>query len=130
MKLHHIGIAVRDIAKDPEDYQRALGIPLESRVFEDEFQRVRIRFGWIEGSVLVEFVEPIGEASPVTRWVERGGGVYHVCYQVKNLEQEIDRACRAGGILVTRPCPAPALGNKRIAFVYTRGRNLVEFLEE
>src|SRR5215471_4605931 len=130
MRLHHIGIAVRDIAKDPERYQKALGILLESRIVEDKSQRVRVRFGSIVGSVLVEFVEPIGEASPVTGWVERGGGVYHVCYQVKDLEQELDHVCRAGGILVTRPCPAPALGNKRIAFVYTRGRNLVEFLEE
>jgi methylmalonyl-CoA/ethylmalonyl-CoA epimerase len=129
MRVHHVGIAVNSIAKHAEQYRRALGIPLTSEVVEDEVQNVRVAFAEA-GDILIEFVEPLGDDSPVTALVSRGGGLYHVCYVVRDVEAAIERVRQAGGRLISGPSPARAFDGRQIAFVFTPDRSVVEFLED
>jgi methylmalonyl-CoA/ethylmalonyl-CoA epimerase len=130
MKLHHVGVAVSSIAEHAEQYRRALDIGLAGEIIEDELQKVRVAFAQVGEGVFVEFVEPLGDDSPVSNLLKRGGGLYHVCYLVPDIEAAVERVRRAGGMVVSGPTPARAFGGRRVAFVYTRGRSLVEFLEE
>jgi methylmalonyl-CoA/ethylmalonyl-CoA epimerase len=131
MRLHHVGIAVNSIAELAEHYYEALGIGLTTDVIVDELQKVRVAFAAVGNDVFIEFVEPLGPVSPVSGILERrGGGLYHVCYEVSDLETTIHNVCAAGGILVSGPTPARAFGGRRVAFVLTRERSLIEFLEE
>ena len=66
---------------------------------------------------------------PVQTFAAKGGGLHHVCYVVDNLEEAIATA-RSHGALVTRqPMPAVAFGGRRIAWIYTKNRLLIEYLE-
>ncbi|MCP9496610.1 MAG: VOC family protein [Pyrinomonadaceae bacterium MAG19_C2-C3] len=130
MKLHHVGIAVESIARAAANYEQSFGIKLTSEIIDDERQRVRVAFAEAGAGVFIEFVEPLGADSPITRLLEKGGGLYHVCYLVTDIEVAVERVREAGGVVVSRPTPAAAFDNRRIAFVYTRDRNLVEFLED
>jgi methylmalonyl-CoA/ethylmalonyl-CoA epimerase len=78
---------------------------------------------------LIELVEPAGPESPVSRILERGGGLHHLCYEVDNLESHLGFCKSVGSIIVRTPVPAVAFGGRRIAWVLTRKRLLVEFLE-
>ena len=79
---------------------------------------------------MIELVEPAGEDSPVFRFLsERGGGLHHLCYTVGNLDDEIARMKRAGSMAVRRPKPAVAFGGRKIAWMLTPERLLVELLE-
>lgn len=129
MKLHHIGVAVKSIVAHVEEYQRALGVSLTTEIIEDELQKVRVAFARVGDDVFIEFVEPLGDNSPINNLIKRGGGLYHTCYVVPDIEAAIERVRESGGLIVNGPIPARAFDNRRIAFVYTANRSLVEFLE-
>jgi methylmalonyl-CoA/ethylmalonyl-CoA epimerase len=130
MKLHHIGIAVDDIAHHAEQYRKALGISLTGEIIDDEIQKVRVAFAAVGPETFIEFVEPLGDDSPITRLLKKGGGLYHVCYLVPDVDSAIQRVQAAGGRVVSPPAPARAFGGRRIAWVYTVDRSLIEFLEQ
>ena len=129
MKLHHVGVAVDSIVEHAEQYRRALGVSLTTEIIEDELQKVRVAFAEVGDGVFIEFVEPLGDDSPIRNLIKRGGGLYHACYVVPNIEAAIEQVLQAGGLIVSGPVPARAFENRRIAFVYTQNRSLVEFLE-
>jgi methylmalonyl-CoA/ethylmalonyl-CoA epimerase len=129
IRLHHLGIAVRSIAKQGAGYCEMFGIEAPGQPVNDELQKVRVAFADLGNGVAIEFVEPLGEDSPIQRILNRGGGLYHVCYEVSDLEAHVERVRARGGLLVNGPVPASAFGGRRIAFVYTPGHDLVEFVE-
>jgi catechol 2,3-dioxygenase-like lactoylglutathione lyase family enzyme len=81
------------------------------------------------GQPLIELVEPAGESSPVARFAQRGGGLHHLCYEVESLEEQLEQIRAAGAILVRPPLPAIAFNTRRICWVFTRERLLLEYLE-
>jgi methylmalonyl-CoA/ethylmalonyl-CoA epimerase len=129
IKLHHVGIAVRSIDEQGTGYCQAIGIASPREPVADELQNVRVAFADLGDGVALEFVEPLGEKSPIDRILSRGGGLYHVCYEVADLDAELARVRALGGLLVNGPVPAAAFDGRRIAFVYTAGHDLVEFVE-
>ena len=130
MTLHHVGLAVDSIASHAEQYRQALGIDLCGEIVEDDIQRVRVAFARVGPNTFIELVEPLDASSPIAGVLKNGGGIYHLCYLVPDLDGAIDRVRKAGGRLVSGPNPARAFGGRRIAWVYTSTRTLIEFLEQ
>jgi len=130
MMLHHVGIAVRSILRSAAQYHQALGVSLEGDIVEDEIQKVRVAFAPVGNGTYIEFVEPVGDDSPVQGVLKRGGGLYHVCYLVSDINAAIEGVRSVGGRLVSGPVPARAFNGRPIAWVYTPDRSLVEFLAE
>lgn len=61
-RLHDIGIAVRDIARSPEDHRRRLGCQALGPVFHEPGQTAFIQFLTVPGDpVLIELVAPDGQ---------------------------------------------------------------------
>lgn len=79
--------------------------------------------------VQMELVEPVGEQSPVRSFLEGGGGLHHVCYEVQNCEEALAAMRQRGSIIVKRPKPAVAFQGRRIAWVLTTEKLLIELLE-
>ena len=78
----------------------------------------------------IELVEPAGENSPVRRFLEASnGGMHHLCYEVAELEESVRAARASGSLLVRPPKPAVAFENRRIAWILTPQRLLIEYLE-
>jgi methylmalonyl-CoA/ethylmalonyl-CoA epimerase len=65
----------------------------------------------------------------VHSFAAKGGGLHHVCYVVENLERALADARALGAIVTRQPMPAVAFGGRRIAWIYTRNRLLIEYLE-
>jgi methylmalonyl-CoA/ethylmalonyl-CoA epimerase len=61
--------------------------------------------------------------------LKRGGGLHHLCYEIDNLEEQLALSRTRGGIVVRPPLPAVAFEGRRIAWVYTKNKLLLEFLE-
>jgi len=130
MRLHHVGLAVPSIEKAAEQYRQLFGFELTGSIVEDKAQKVRVAFAPVGGGVFVEFVEAASDDSPVASLLKKGGGLYHLCFVVPDIERAVEHICRAGGRVVAAPQPAPAFDGRRIAFVYSPDRSLIEFLEE
>lgn len=131
LRLHHIGFVVFSIQESAESFAVSLGATWDGNIVFDPLQRVRVTFfqGRNPTDPLIELVEPDGPESPVSRFVERGGGLHHLCYEVKDLDSHL-RFCQAVGTKIIRPpVPAVAFRGRRIAWGMTKKRLLMEFLE-
>jgi methylmalonyl-CoA/ethylmalonyl-CoA epimerase len=130
--FHHLGFVVGSIADAAKDFAESLDAHWDGKVIHDPLQVVSVTFlrpGTPQNPV-VELVEPAGDKSPVLGFLKRGGGLHHLCYEVQGLEKQLEIA-RSMGMLITRPPqPAVAFGGRRIAWVYTKHRLLLELLEK
>jgi methylmalonyl-CoA/ethylmalonyl-CoA epimerase len=131
LRLHHIGFVVANIEASVQGMSRALLAGWNTEIFADPLQRVRVTF--LNGgkkSPLLELVEPIGQDSPVFRFLADGGGLHHLCYEVFSIPENLDRIRATGGVIVSRAKPAVAFGGRLIAWALTREKLLLEFLQE
>ncbi len=131
MRFHHIGYAVRSIQKYLDEFLDPLLCPNNiSAPIIDPIQRVTVCFVEVSGGVLLELVEPLGEGSPVKSIIERTrGGLYHVCYEVDHLNAEIERFRSKKCLPLGPAVPAAAFDGRRIVFVLTPQRDLIELVE-
>jgi methylmalonyl-CoA/ethylmalonyl-CoA epimerase len=129
--LHHVGFVVPSIAESAPQFAAALDSDWDGKIILDPLQAARVSFlaSKVACDPLFELVEPAGMDSPVGKFLKRGGGLHHVCYQVKNLEEQLQRSRERGALLVRAPAPAVAFGGRRIAWVFTKTKLLIEYLE-
>jgi len=132
-RLHHVGFAVDSIQAIAQSFARSIGAEWDRKIIEEPSQGVRVTFLCPASKTgpLVELVEGTGEDSPVANFLKKkGGGLHHLCYEVPALEKELERSRSQGGLIVKGPLPAVAFGGRRIAWVYTTHRLLLEYLEQ
>jgi methylmalonyl-CoA epimerase len=130
MRLHHVAYVTRSVEKKAAQLADLLGFRTAGSVVTDPKQGVRIQFIDMGDGGLLELLEPHGEKSPVQRHLDNGGGLYHLCFEVHDLDATLQRLRDSGeAVIVREPMPAPAIDNRRVAFVVTAGRDLIEFVE-
>ena len=131
LAIHHLGFVVADIESGMPGFVRSLGAEWDGRIFEDPYQKVKVAFLRTRpGDAQIELVQPITENSPVTRFLrEKGGGLHHVCYEVDTLDSALAEARSRGAVIARPPKPAVAFQGRRIAWILTAEKLLVELLE-
>jgi methylmalonyl-CoA/ethylmalonyl-CoA epimerase len=131
ISLHHIGCVVDSIEDRIERYLLALGAASVSQIFEDPIQRSRVAFLDLStpGSVHFELIQPASADSPVEGFLQKGGGLHHLCYEVDDLHTQIDAMKSLKAVLIRSPKPAVAFGGRRIAWMRTPDALLIEYLE-
>jgi methylmalonyl-CoA/ethylmalonyl-CoA epimerase len=131
-RLHHVGFVVPDISAGMQGFVRSLAGAWDGRIYEDPYQKVKVAFLTVRpGDPLIELVEPAGADSPVQRFLtERGGGLHHVCHEVGDLEEQMAEMKARGCMIVRKPKPAVAFDGRRIAWILTAEKLLVELLEK
>jgi|SRR5579875_3604479 len=130
-RLHHLGFVIASISETASDFAESLSGTWDGKIFVDPLQRVRVTFlkGPGLSDALFELIEPDAPDSPVLGFLKKGGGLHHVCYEVMFLDKHLEHIQSLGAKLVRPPMPAVAFGGRRIAWVYTKHRLLIEFLE-
>ncbi len=66
-------------------------------------------------NVYIESIEPTEENSPITNFAKEGGGFHHLCFEVDDIQQEIDKMVKNGAYLVV--APVKGFENRLIAFL-------------
>jgi methylmalonyl-CoA/ethylmalonyl-CoA epimerase len=131
LRLHHLGILVKDIPQTIADYTSRFGYEVQSALIHDAVQTAFVQFVRLPGErVHVEFVSPDGPSSKLTYALNRGGGLNHLCYAT----DDIDLACaelRTKGLyLLQAPVLAAAFSGRRIAWLLGQDRIPVELVEQ
>src|SRR5437667_1608007 len=114
--VHHVAVAVEDLDAAVETYQRLFGAEVERRGrMEDQgVEAVYLRLG----AGRVELVTPLGDDTPVGRFLaKRGPGMHHVAYEVTDLPDTLERLKAAGGSVID-PEPRRGLDGHSVAFVH------------
>ena len=129
--LHHLGCVVPSISTVAEAFAASISASWDGHIIHDPLQRVRVAFFRPADArnPVYELVEPAGDNSPVTNFLKKGGGLHHVCYEIDDLELGLKEASGAGWLMVSPPKPAVAFGGRRIAWIYSKDRLLMELLE-
>jgi methylmalonyl-CoA/ethylmalonyl-CoA epimerase len=130
LRLHHIGVAVRDIAQATEDHRRRFGCEPVGGLVHDPVQTAMIQFLRFPGqSVLLELVAPDGPESKLRNAVEKGGGLNHLCHSTDDIESACRSLRQAGMVIIHKPTPAVAFGGRRIAWLTSQDHLLIELVE-
>ena len=88
LKLHHIGVATRNIEKEFEIFSK-LGYKKCSNVFEDKNQKMKGLFIKSQNQPCLELIEGVGEENPVKSHILKGNKFYHIAYETKNIEKDL-----------------------------------------
>jgi len=129
--FHHIGVAVRNLSDATATCEALFGYKLTSGPFDDPIQNVSVCFlSRGTGDTVMELVAPLGPGSPIDLTLKKGGGTYHVCYSVPDINAAINDLIVKGSMLMSAPVPAVAFDMRKIAWIMTEIGLLVELLEE
>ena len=114
--IHHLGVAVHDLDEAVDTYERFFGAEVEHRARVDD-QGVDAA-AVLVGTGRVELLAPLGEETPVGRFLaKRGPGMHHVAYEVDDVRAELHRLSAAGAELIDSE-PRPGLFGLQVAFVH------------
>lgn len=129
--LHHLGFVVKSISTVADEFAASISARWDGEIIHDPIQRVRVAFfsPVDSGNPVYELVEPASEDSPVTHFLKKRGGLHHVCYQVNDLDTALEEARSTGWAIASSPAPAVAFGGRRIAWIVSKTRLLMELLE-
>lgn len=131
-ELLHVGVAVPNIDEAASILESIFGYRVISGPFDDPIQRVTVNFMTQSDKDVaeIELIAPLTEDSPLRSMLNKnGGGAYHLCFQTNNLEGALAHVRSKGCIVLGEPAPAVAFGGRRIAWFYTRTRQLFELVE-
>lgn len=131
-KLLHVGVAVPSLGPTTELLSTLFGYKVVSGPFDDPIQKVTVNFLAKSGEDVaeIELIAPITEDSPIRSILAKdGGGAYHLCFETSDIDGAVAHAKNSGCIVVSPPVPAVAFHGRRIAWIYTRSRQLFELVE-
>jgi methylmalonyl-CoA/ethylmalonyl-CoA epimerase len=114
--IHHIGHAVDDIETAVDMYERLFGGVVEHHetVPEQGVEAVSLRVG----SDCIELLRPLGEDTPVGRFMaSRGPGMHHVAFAVDDIRAALRDAAAAGAELIDEE-PHAGLFGLQVAFIH------------
>lgn len=130
-KLYHVAIAVKNLEEVEKLYETALGLTVEHKEIIEE-QGVKTSMMVPEnGGTAIELLEPLGENSPISKFLEkRGEGIHHVCFIVDDIEAALERL-RSEGIDLIDNEPRIGAYNAKVAFIHPKAMNgvLIELAE-
>ena len=129
-RLDHLAVCVRDLEAALRVWRDGLG--LEVVGFEDLPDR-QVRVAMLRiGDTRIELVQPLSDASEVSRFLARHGeGLHHVAFAVEDVDGALAAATASGAVALPGAGQAGA-GGSRVAFLHPRSANgvLVELVEQ
>lgn len=129
LNFHHIGYAVRDIAKSSAIFIN-MGYSVSQTII-DPIQNVKIALLSKVDNPLIELVEATDDKSPVLGIISKVGvSAYHICYQTSDIEQTISELKKQRFLCMFKPVEAVAFGNRKICYLYHSDVGLIELLSE
>ncbi|MDQ6898746.1 MAG: methylmalonyl-CoA epimerase [Candidatus Dormibacteraeota bacterium] len=117
--ISHLGLAVKDLDEAIQLYEQVFGVKVTHRwvAEQDRMEAAAFKIGDVE----IELMQPLGEDSPVGRFIDkRGEGIHHIAYKVADLEKALSEA-RANGLETIDQVPRRGGdGKTKIGFLHPR----------
>lgn len=117
-RIDHIGVAVQEIESALELYRDGFELAVAHRevVQEQGVEAVLLDVGENH----VELLAPLGEDTPVGKFLARQGpGLHHVAYQVDDIDATL-HALRQAGMRLIDEQPRTGIRGSRVAFMHPR----------
>ena len=127
--IDHVAIAVEDLDKTLDQFERLFGAKVEHRETIDgygvEVATVNL------GNTCIEFVEGKTPDSPTRKYIDKKGpGIHHIALEVDDIASAMAALAAAGAELIDRT-PRPGKGGSQVAFIHPKstGKILYELVQ-
>jgi len=119
-KLNHVAIVVPDLAAAVSLYRGTLGAEVSEPVALPDHGVTTVFVDL--GNSKVELLHPLGDESPVGRFLERNpaGGVHHVCYEVSDIIASRERLKEQGARVLGTGEPRDGAHGKPVLFLHPK----------
>ena len=117
MVVDHLGIVVKSIEEGISYWEKVFGYKQMTEIVINTRQKVKVVFLKKENSLLIKLIEPTDETSPIYKVAMKGGGLHHLGFHCKDINEEITRLKSFGLRVITNPQPGEAFENNQIAFL-------------
>ena len=119
-RLNHVAIAVRDAEKAAKIYGAAFGAEISAAVPLPEHGVITV-FVTLPNTK-IEFIQPLGEASPIAKFLERNadGGIHHICYDVPDIIAARDTLIKEGARVLGDGVPKIGAHGKPVLFLHPK----------
>ena len=116
--IEHIGIAVENMAKAIEYYEKVLGLQCY-KIEEVPDQKVKTAF-FMVGQTKIELLETTDPDGPVGKFIEkRGAGIHHLAFAVEDVNQALQTAEEKGVRLIDKQA-RPGADDMLIGFLHPK----------
>jgi methylmalonyl-CoA/ethylmalonyl-CoA epimerase len=129
-KVEHIGIAVKDLNKSCDLYEKLLGIPYYKKemVISEQVETAFFKIG----DQKIELLAATSDDSPVASFLNKNGeGIHHLAFSVDDIVQEMERL-KSEGFKLINESPKIGADQKLVCFVHpkTVGGVLTELCQD
>jgi methylmalonyl-CoA epimerase len=115
-KVHHIGIAVRDLESAKRFYEESLGLKVDH---EETLGDMKIAFVPV-GEVNLELIQSTTEDGVIGRFVaKKGEGIHHIAYEVKDVGGTLSKL-KGHGVKLVDETPRAGAHGTEVAFLHPK----------
>ena len=129
-KIEHIGIAVTDLKKSEDLFQKLLG---KKPYKKEEVASEGVVTSFFKiGNQKIELLKGNNSESPIQKFIEkRKEGIHHIALHVDSIQKEVERLESLGFEFIST-IPKKGADNKMIVFLHPKTTNgvLVELCED
>ena len=129
-KIEHIGIAVTDLEKSEQLFEKLLG---QKPYKKEDVQSEAVTTSFFKvADQKLELLHATSDDSPIKKFIDkRKEGVHHIALHVESIQKEVERLESLGFEFISTT-PKKGADNKMIVFLHPKTTNgvLVELCEE
>lgn len=130
LALHHFGVVVDKIELRRDFYIDKLSYREASPIVRDPIQTAFVQFFKTpHADHFLELVAPDGENSKLQNACRKGLPLNHLCYSCSDIGTVLADFRDSGCFVIQEPAPAVAFGGRKIAWLMTRDKLLLELVE-
>ena len=115
MKLHHLGIATKNIEKTELFINSTHLVKSKIGPVWDKNLKANVCIIEVLGDLSIELVS--GPA--VESLLKKNISLYHYCYEVDDIDKKIKEFIKFGAVIITNPTPAILFDNRLVTFLLT-----------
>jgi methylmalonyl-CoA/ethylmalonyl-CoA epimerase len=119
-RLNHIAIVVPNLEVAADLYRSQFGANVSEAV---DLQDHGVTTVFVNlPNTKIELLHPFGEASPVSRFLEKNpdGGMHHICYEVEDIENAVSVLSASGMRILGDGKPKIGAHNKPVIFLHPK----------
>lgn len=130
LTVDHVGYLVENLEAAVLEL-KAIGFVPEGNPVCDYRQRARLCMMHNADNFRIELVAPFPDNLSLRKMLtHQPGGPYHVCYSTDTFESSLEALLAGGWVVLFSPVAAPAMGGRRICYLWKRELGFVELLEK
>lgn len=126
--VNHVAVTTPDFNSTMDTWLGLPGAKLKKEPGWNESQQVEYGFVQVTEGLDIEILGARG-ASPIEQHIKKGGGPYHFCFDVKNIELAISGASSFGAVPISEAKADPAFAGKKVCFMFHQALGVFEFVE-